>query len=266
MCELLAVSASAPVDVKVSLTTLARHGGETDQHRDGWGVAFLDGRDARIIREPGPAAASPWIGCIARHGTPCDTVIAHIRRATQGAISLANTQPFAREMRGRMHVYAHNGMVEDLPAMAGGNSQVARFQPIGETDSEIAFCRFLTYLAELPDETEVAFAAFVEHARTLAKTGPANILYASAAQVWAYADRRHQADGTITPPGLWLLERTCAALSDNVYRASGVDIAGPALRVILLASVPLTSESWKPLARGTALWVADGEVRRMNAV
>jgi predicted glutamine amidotransferase len=57
------------------------------------GVAFLDGRDARIIREPGLAAASPWIGCIAQHGTPCDTVIAHIRRATQGMISLANTQP-----------------------------------------------------------------------------------------------------------------------------------------------------------------------------
>ena len=65
MCELLAVSASAPVDVKVSLTTLARHGGETDKHHDGWGVAFLDGRDARTIREPFPAAASPWIGCIA---------------------------------------------------------------------------------------------------------------------------------------------------------------------------------------------------------
>lgn len=202
MCELFAVSASAPVDVKVSLTTLARHGGETDQHRDGWGVAFLDGRDARIIREPGPAAASPWIGCIAQHGTPCDTVIAHIRRATQGAISLANTQPFAREMRGRMHVYAHNGMVRDLPTMARGNSEVARFQPIGETDSEIAFCRFLTHLAELPDETEVAFAAFVQHARMLAEIGPANILYASAGQVWAYADRRHQADGTITAPGL----------------------------------------------------------------
>ena len=237
-----------------------------DQHRDGWGVAFLDGRDARIIREPGPAAASPWIGCIAQHGTPCDTVIAHIRHATQGAISLANTQPFAREMRGRMHVYVHNGMVGDLPTMASGNSQVARFQPIGETNSEIAFCRFLTHLAELPDETKVAYAAFVEHARTLAKTGPANILYASAGQVWAYADRRHQADGTITPPGLWLLERTCAASSDNVYRASGLDIAGPALQVILLASVPLTSEAWEPLSRGTALWVAGGEVKRMNAV
>jgi predicted glutamine amidotransferase len=32
------------VDVKVSLATLA-HGGETDHHRDGWGVAFLDSRD-----------------------------------------------------------------------------------------------------------------------------------------------------------------------------------------------------------------------------
>jgi glutamine amidotransferase len=265
MCELLAISASAPVDVKVSLATLARHGGETDQHRDGWGVAFLDGRDVRVIREPGPAAASPWIGCIAQHGTPCDTVIAHIRRATQGAISLANTQPFAREMRGRMHVYAHNGMVGGLPTMARGDSKVGRFQPIGETDSEVAFCDFLTQLAQLSDEPEVTFAAFVEHARALAETGPANIVYASARQVWAYADRRHQADGTITPPGLWLLERTCTASSDNVYRVSGVDVAGPALRVLLLASVPLTSEPWKPLARGTAISIVAGEIKHLDA-
>jgi predicted glutamine amidotransferase len=83
-------------------------------------------------------------------------VIAHIRHATQGAVSLANTQPFVRELRGRVHVFAHNGAVGALPASARGNCGGGRFQPIGETDSEVAFCQFLGRLAELPDEPDEA--------------------------------------------------------------------------------------------------------------
>jgi predicted glutamine amidotransferase len=39
MCELLAMSARLPAPLHLSMTELARHGGETGPHRDGWGVA-----------------------------------------------------------------------------------------------------------------------------------------------------------------------------------------------------------------------------------
>ena len=99
MCELFALSASAPVDIRLSLAELARHGGDTGIHADGWGAAFLEGPDASRFREPRAAAYSPWVQCLQDHPVRSNTVIAHIRHATRGAISLANTQPFVRAGR-----------------------------------------------------------------------------------------------------------------------------------------------------------------------
>ena len=123
MCELFALSASAPVDIKLSLGELARHGGETGIHADGWGVAFLEGRDARLFRDPSAAARSPWVACLAQHPPTSDTVVAHVRHATRGAVTLANTQPFARELWGRMHVFVHNG---NLAGLEAGTTKVSR--------------------------------------------------------------------------------------------------------------------------------------------
>lgn len=70
MCELFALSASSPVDVRLSLHELARHGGETGMHADGWGVAFLQDRDVAVFREPSAAARSHWITCLETHPGP----------------------------------------------------------------------------------------------------------------------------------------------------------------------------------------------------
>ncbi len=43
---------------------------------------------------------------------PTRLLISHIRHATRGALSLANTQPFGREFGGRTHLFAHNGRLE----------------------------------------------------------------------------------------------------------------------------------------------------------
>ena len=74
MCELFALSASAPVEIKLSPAELARHGGQTGIHADGWGVAFLEGRDVRLIREPSAAAFSPWVQCLQDHPIQSNTV------------------------------------------------------------------------------------------------------------------------------------------------------------------------------------------------
>lgn len=58
MCELLAMSARVPTSLSSSLAVLARHGGETGPHRDGWGVAYMRDGDAFLVREPDAAAGS----------------------------------------------------------------------------------------------------------------------------------------------------------------------------------------------------------------
>lgn len=137
MCELFALSASEPVDIKLSLVELelARHDGLTGLHADGWGVAFLQGRDAQVFREPVAAARSPW--SLGEQPVRSSTVVARIRHATRGVIKIANTQPFVRELAGAAIVFAHNGHLGELTS-AGD-----RFRPIGETDPEMAFCQLL---------------------------------------------------------------------------------------------------------------------------
>ena len=78
-------------------------------------------------------------------------MIAHIRHATRGADSLANTQPFVRELGGRVHVFAHNGHSgEAIPADALSGQC---YQPIGETDSEAAFCHLMQRFAARREQT-----------------------------------------------------------------------------------------------------------------
>ena len=43
------MSARFPTTVHLSMTELARHGGDTGPHRDGWGLAYLEGGDACVF-------------------------------------------------------------------------------------------------------------------------------------------------------------------------------------------------------------------------
>lgn len=261
MCELFALSASAPVDIKLSLSELARHGGNTGIHSDGWGVAFLDGRDVRMFREPSPAANSPWVQCLQQNPISSDTVIAHIRHATQGAISLANTQPFVRELRGRAHVFAHNGHLGERVRQEGAACE--RFMPIGETDSEVAFCRFLHALSACPTtagDVSAMLSTFARVARQMREVGPANMILAVDGHLLVHADRRTQRPGVIEPPGLWILRRSCPGDEAERITGAGIDFTHSALHVVLVASVPLTDESWQPLERGCTLAITRGQV------
>ena len=61
MCELFAMSSRGPATVTLSLSILAEHGGKTSKHKDGWGIAFYDEKDARIIKDTASASQSQWV-------------------------------------------------------------------------------------------------------------------------------------------------------------------------------------------------------------
>jgi predicted glutamine amidotransferase len=56
MCELLALSANTPTDLRFSFHGLRLRGGSTGDHADGWGLASydIDGLGVRIYREDAP--------------------------------------------------------------------------------------------------------------------------------------------------------------------------------------------------------------------
>ena len=264
MCELFCLSSRLPTRVTFSLRKFADRGGLGGHNVDGWGVAFHDGREVRLYKEPEPAGDSAWLAFIQERRLPTRLLISHIRHATRGALSLANTQPFARELGGRTHLFAHNGRLEGIDDRFAASK--VRFRSVGDTDSEIAFCLLLERLSPLWDGGAVPplaarLAVVADLAGELRPLGPANFLYSDGEDVFGHGHRRTQADGTIAPPGLWCLQRACA-VDAEAPTPSGVTIepgAGPQ-EITLLASVPVTGEQWRPLAEGEIVVVADGQV------
>ncbi len=122
-------------------------GNQSADHRDGWGVAFYVDGTPHITRSPTTAIDCALFqrvsGIVAS-----ETVLAHVRRATNGENSVLNCHPF---QYGKW-VMAHNGDIQDFPQHRA--ELVRRVAPmlrryiLGETDSEVLFFLFLTYLSQ----------------------------------------------------------------------------------------------------------------------
>jgi len=262
MCELLALSSSHPECPTFSLHTLAARGGQGLSTRDGWGVAFYQDLDVALFREPLAAGDSELVRFLESHGPSTKTAISHIRHATRGAITLANTQPFARELAGRMHVFAHNGNlsgIDDCTSLATGS-----YRPIGQTDSELAFCALLARLSGLwagdaSPSLEARATLLAAFAADLRPLGPANFLYSDGDALFAHGNQRIQgATGRIAPPGLWMLQRHCKPGDPAPDCDGGVAIGAGERSVVLIASVPLSDDAWRPLSEGELVVARDG--------
>lgn len=264
MCELLALSTSQPTQLTFSLHTLAARAGAGSTTRDGWGVAFFQGSDVALFREPAPAGDSPLVRYLETRSPSTHLAISHIRHATRGTVQLSNTQPFVRELGGRMHVFAHNG---DLPDI-GRSTRLAlgSHRPVGQTDSEFAFCALLARLRPLwqgadAPSVQARTGLLAAFAADLRGFGPANFLYADGDLVFAHGHRRMQhGRPRAEPPGLWVMQRHCTNVGPAPDCGVGVSV-GDAQRVALfIASVPLSDEAWRPLAEGELIVARAGEI------
>ncbi|MCG6868514.1 MAG: class II glutamine amidotransferase [Gammaproteobacteria bacterium] len=264
MCELFGMSARLPATVGFSLEEFARHGGATNNHEDGWGIAFFEGNDVQVIREAKPAARSAALRFIRTHAYRSKLVIAHLRYATEGEPRLHNTQPFFRELGGTMHAFAHNGDLKGIRqsgVLRGGR----RFQPLGATDSEYAFCCLMQKMepiwqGEAYPTLEIREAVVRVFAEWIRDMGPANFIYSDGLAMFAHGHRREYGNGKgFRPPGLYCLRRCCDAPAPGVRLAGfSMEDVGDRQRVVLVASVPLSDEPWRPLEEGEILISCDG--------
>jgi predicted glutamine amidotransferase len=142
MCELLGMSANTPTDICFSFSGLMERGGNTGPHKDGFGVAFYDGKGYRCFKDHQPSCESVVAKLIQKFSIKSKAVISHIRQANRGGVSLVNTHPFTRALWGEYWTFAHNGQMSEFDAL-----EVGRYAPVGETDSEHAFCFILNTLA-----------------------------------------------------------------------------------------------------------------------
>ena len=143
MCQLLGMNCATPTDITFSFRGFSQRAGITSDHCDGFGIAFFEDKACRLFVDNQSAVESPIAELVRSYPIKSRNVIAHIRKATQGKITLENSHPFVRELWGRHWVFAHNGDLHGFkPELTG------QFTPVGNTDSEYAFCYVLDQLVQ----------------------------------------------------------------------------------------------------------------------
>ena len=242
MCQLLGMNANTPTDVTFSFSGFAQRGGHTDHHGDGGGIAFFEGQGVRHFVDHQSASSSPIAELIRRYPIKSQNVIAHIRKATQGEVSLENCHPFVRELWGRYWVFAHNGNLVDYAPRLHGN-----FKPVGQTDSELAFCWLMQELAKshasVPSVHELS-CTLRELVPQIARHGTFNFLLSNGQALWAHASTNLH----------YVLRRhpfTQATLSDDDLSVNFAEHTRETDRVAVVVTQPLTTdESWVPFEPG----------------
>ncbi|MDQ5942013.1 MAG: hypothetical protein QG572_826 [Pseudomonadota bacterium] len=247
MCQLLGMNCNVPTDICFSFTGFQARGGATDVHADGWGIAFFEGQGARVFLDPQPSCSSPIAALVRQYPIRSKNVVAHIRKATQGVVALENTHPFMREQWGRYWIFAHNGNLENFsPALDGS------CLPVGNTDSERAFCWILQTLRQRFGNTapaaEALFDAVREIALELGARGEFNFLLAGSDCLIAHASTQLSYVVRQAP-------FTQAHLKDEDVTVDFSELTTEKDRVAVIATVPLTdNEAWQPMPPGT-LWL-----------
>ena len=188
---------------------------------------------------------------IRRYPIKSENVIAHIRKATQGVVNLQNCHPFVRELWGRYWVFAHNGDLKNFrPPLH------AHFRPVGETDSEHAFCWIMQELAKshasVPSIAELTIT-LKELAARIAPHGTFNFLLSNGQALWAHCSTN-----------LFVVERkhpfAHAHLADEDLSIDFARNTTPQDRVAVVVTAPLTTnEDWTAMSPGELRVFVDGE-------
>lgn len=123
---------------------------QSEEHPDGWGVAYYLSEMPHLIKSADRALNDKIFrrvsGVVAS-----ETVLAHLRKATVGELNILNSHPF---QHGRW-VLAHNGEINNFAEsrfdLKNRIAPKLRRYILGDTDSEVFFFLFLTHLSQRAD-------------------------------------------------------------------------------------------------------------------
>lgn len=251
------MNANTPTDICFSFTGFRARGGLTDHHKDGWGIAFFEGRGVRQFLDHEPSAHSQIAELVRSYPIKSKNVVAHIRKATQGSVSLENTHPFMRELWGQYWIFAHNGNIPDYAPVLDGS-----FSPVGNTDSERTFCWIMQELRAKFGGTypgaDRLFEAVAEFSKQIGKAGEFNFLFSNGDLLLAHASTN-----------LFYVMRESpfptARLKDQEMTVDFNSVTSNKDRVAIIATSPLTNnETWTALTPGSLWMFQEGEVVRQT--
>lgn len=250
MCQLLGMNANVPTDMRFSFKGFSQRAGNTGDHVDGWGMAFFEERGIRHFVDHQSAIISPIAQVIRDYPIQSTNVIAHIRKATQGVVSLTNCHPFVRELWGNYWVFAHNGDLKEFRPRLHSH-----FHPVGTTDSEYLFCWLMQEVhkshAGIPSIAELT-NTLRELAAEISPHGTFNFLLSNGTALWAHANTN-----------LFYVERAWpfskATLSDEDVSIDFSQKHEQGDRTAVVVTAPLTqNEEWIAFQKGELKVFVDG--------
>lgn len=252
MCELMGMSANVPTDICFSFSGLRARGGALGPHKDGWGMAMYREGNVWSLHDPRPCSESDLAALMSKASLKCDVVISHIRQANVGAVSLANTHPFHRQLWGETWSYAHNGQLEDSEQLPVKQSV------LGTTDSERAFCWLLEQLEAKFGPTKPDLFKLTQTLQSLAdqlrNKGVFNMLLSDGHTLFCYCSTKLH----------WLTRRApfnVAKLKDTALDIDFEKVTSHTDVVTVIATQPLTdNEEWQQMQAGELIAFQFGEV------
>ena len=257
MCQLLGMNCATPTDITFSFRGFSQRAGITSDHCDGFGIAFFEDKACRLFADNQSAVESPIAEFIRNYPIKSRNVIAHIRKATQGKINLENSHPFSRELWGRQWIFAHNGDLHNFkPELVG------RFTPVGNTDSELAFCylleQFVKRFGYVEPTLDQVFDVLLEISPQIAEYGTFNFCLSNGQALFAYAITKLH----------WLVREfpfQPAQLIDLDVEVDFSELTTPEDRVAVITTEPLTqNEVWTAFQAGEMILFQHGRPIRQG--
>lgn len=261
MCDLLGLSFNVPIRAKISLDIFQQRG---QANPDGWGLAFYNDAHMQIVKEPQSALNSTLYDFMEQY-VHSKTIISHVRRSTRGVSSYFNTHPFYQhlktEFRDNEFAFAHNGTLTQLEKL-----HYERYNSLGETDSEQAFCHILNLIYELESTswTESDFNLIQESLREINNgQNTLNCIFSDGSYLFCYSDENDYNNGLrftrqFAPFGSIELVSPEKRLGNIELRSeipSSLDQYG-----YLISTRILTSEDWIEFNNGELIVFKDGQI------
>lgn len=233
---------------------------QSHQQPDGAGIGtFTPNGQPHLVRSALAAYLDPDFARAAQALTGT-SFVAHVRFATEGELSVANTHPFEQE--GRM--FAHNGVIRSLDVLdrelvrRGVASLV-----LGTTDSERYFALLTSYLRESPGDVPRALRLCLTWLAENVSIYCLNCVLATPQEVWAvrhpdtnplwYLSGQSGTGSHPAPEGLSEVQ-----LTSRYWAVAGLD---PTINMVtVVASERMTEESqWDMITPGWALHAGPGD-------
>lgn len=186
MCRLLGVVSKQPSTVSELLRDELRPFVELAcDHRDGWGVAYLNALDEVVsAKEPLSPQANPRFESLVTE-IATDAALLHLRLASPGSpVELGNTHPFCDGAT----AFAHNGAFGPISLFDGYLDPAQREDLEGSTDSELYYRAIRQRIAK-GEEPDAAIASAAEFVRAKADWyASLNCLLLTPDALYAYAE------------------------------------------------------------------------------